>query len=385
MLDVDRIRALQRITAPVLTAYVDTNPATPRNQGEPPGYRAWLKTEARALEGRIAEPARARFREQVARLEKHLRGHPPRARGLLVFAGRRTWEYLPLQVQVEDELQWGRPALKQMLWLLDEHRPVGAVLVSRTEARFLRLWLGEFAEDEPETLVLDKTAWRRRSLVGPGHSAIRQRRGNQRDRVAQRLEAHYERFAGGLAQRIQRWAERHRLKPVLLVGPTRMVEAVGAGLPGSFRPRVVLVRENLSKLSLPVLQARLSPVAERWQREDEVSRVTALLDRRDPDRTAIGLAQTLPALQDGRVQELMLSRTVAGTVRQCEQCGWVDASADRTCRKCGAARRAIPTRVVVPELAHRQRVPVDVVAGPAAARLRRAGGVGAWLVSAKGS
>lgn len=40
MLDADRIRTLRRITAPVLTAYVDTNPGTPRNQGEPPGCPA---------------------------------------------------------------------------------------------------------------------------------------------------------------------------------------------------------------------------------------------------------------------------------------------------------------------------------------------------------
>jgi|SRR5690349_18571775 len=99
----------------------------------------------------------------------------------------------------------------------------------------------------------------------------------------------------------------------------------------------------------------------------------------DADR--IRTLRRIPALQDGRVRELMISRTIGGTVRQCEHCGWVDASADRTCWRCGGARQAIPTRVIVPELAHRQGMPVEVVAGPAAARLRRAGGVGAWLVS----
>ena len=50
-----RIRSLRRITAPVLTAYVDTNPATPRNQGEPPGYLAWLKTVSGGQVTRAAE------------------------------------------------------------------------------------------------------------------------------------------------------------------------------------------------------------------------------------------------------------------------------------------------------------------------------------------
>ena len=34
MLDTDRVRSVNRI-APVSTAYVDTNPATRRNQGDP--------------------------------------------------------------------------------------------------------------------------------------------------------------------------------------------------------------------------------------------------------------------------------------------------------------------------------------------------------------
>jgi hypothetical protein len=92
MLDTDRVRSLPRITPPVLTAYVDTNPATRRNQGHPPGYLAWLKTSARGLEGRIDADERMLFREHVHRLERRLRNHPPRARGLVAFSGRSTWE-----------------------------------------------------------------------------------------------------------------------------------------------------------------------------------------------------------------------------------------------------------------------------------------------------
>ena len=36
MLDSDQLRSLPHIRPPVLTAYVDTNPATRRTQGHPP-------------------------------------------------------------------------------------------------------------------------------------------------------------------------------------------------------------------------------------------------------------------------------------------------------------------------------------------------------------
>ncbi|MGH7318596.1 MAG: VLRF1 family aeRF1-type release factor [Candidatus Rokuibacteriota bacterium] len=314
MLDTDRVRSLPRIAPPVLTVYVDTNPATRRNQGHPPGYFAWLKTKARALEGRVTADERTTFREHVRRLERHLQSRPPRCRGVVALAGRRTWELLPLQVKVDDELHWGAPALKQLFWLLDEHRPAGVVVVSRAEARLFRIWLGEVVEDDRQAIVLDKSTWRRKHLVGPSHAGIGKRRGVQRDRFARRVEAQYGRFAVELARRVHRWSERHRLRPVLLVGPSEMIDAVFRALPSTFRPRVALRRESLSQLSAAASHARVEPVVARWRREDEVGRVEALLGAAGSDRVAVGLEQTLARLQEGRVRELVIARGIDGTV-----------------------------------------------------------------------
>jgi hypothetical protein len=378
MLDAARIRSLPRLAAPVLSAYLDTNPATPRNQSSPPGYRAWLKARARALDGAVPEAERADFRRQIRRLERHLRAHPPRHRGVVAFSGAETWELLSLQVKVEDELHWGPPALKQLFWLLDEHQPSGVVVVSRSGARFLRAWLGEVAEEEREAFAVDRSAWRRKDLVGPSHAGVRKRRGAQRDRFEARMKTQYGRFARGLAAQVRRWAERHAIRPVLLAGPPEMVEAVFAELPEAFRRRTVLLRENLSYLSPAKLQARIEPALEGWRRDHEAARVEALLgDAASP--TALGVDETLARLHDGRVRELVIARGIGGTVRQCERCGRADRSVGRVCPRCGGARHRVAVRVAIPDLARRHGVPVEVVAGRAANRLRGAGGVGAWL------
>jgi hypothetical protein len=173
MLDATRLRSLPRLAAPVLTAYLDTNPATPRNQSSPPGYLAWLKARTRGLERHVPESERALFREHVGRLERRLRHHPPRHRAVVAFSGAGgAREFLPLRVKVEDELHWGPPALKQLFWLLDEHQPAGAVVLSGSGARFLRAWLGEVAEEEWEAFTVDRSAWRRKDLVGPSHPGV---------------------------------------------------------------------------------------------------------------------------------------------------------------------------------------------------------------------
>jgi hypothetical protein len=115
MLDVDRVRSLRRLATPVLSAYIDTNPATRRNQGHPPGYLAWLKTTARRLESGLTAEQRRTFQKTVQRLERELQDRPARARGIAAFVGPKIWEFLRLQVAVDDELHWGPPALKQLL------------------------------------------------------------------------------------------------------------------------------------------------------------------------------------------------------------------------------------------------------------------------------
>ena len=384
MLAVDQVRSLRRLAAPVLSAYLDTNPATRRNQGHPPGYLVWLKTTARRLEGRVAAEERKTFREKVRRLERELQNRPARARGIAAFVGPKTWDVLKLQVAVDDELHWGPPALKQLLWLLDEHRPAGVVLVDRAEARFFRIWLGDIAEEDRKPVVVDKSAWRRKDLVGPSHAGVGKRRGVQRDRFANRVYAQHARFAVALASRIQRWAERQHLRPLLLVGPRAMTDPVSAALPAALRSRVAILPENLSRLSPAALHARVQPALARWQRDDETARVDALLREGASGRVAVGLEQTLTQLQEGSVQELMIARGIKGTVGQCERCGWADLSSNASCPRCGGQRRASPVRVLLPELARRKAVSIDVVAGPAARRLRQTDGIAARLHGNRG-
>lgn len=271
MLDVGRVRSLRRLAGPVLSAYIDTNPATRRNQGHPPGYLAWLKTSARRLRRRVASDERDTFQEAVRRLERALQTQPARARAIVAFVGPKTRQLLRLQVTVHDELQWGPPALEQLLSLLDEHGPAGVVVINRPEARFFRLWLGEMLADDRQRVAFDTAGWRRKDLVGPSHPGIGKRRGVQRDRVASRVEAQHRRFVGTVASRVQRWAERHDLRPVLLVGPSAMIAAVSAAMPELFRPRVATLPENLSRLSPATLHARVQPALAHWRRDDEAA------------------------------------------------------------------------------------------------------------------
>lgn len=379
MLDASRIHSLPSLTPPLLTLYLDTNPANPRNQGHPPGYLIWLKSRARVIGSRAPREEQKLFQEQAKRVEDYLRQRPPRERGVVIFASPSVWEFLPLQVEVEDELHWGPPSLTQLLWLLDEHQPCGAVLADRSGARFFRYWLGEVAEEEHETFYSDTSQWRRKDQMPPSHPGVHKTRGSQRDVFEQRIEAQYARFYREVAERVRQWAEREKLAPVFLAGPTEVAERLWAELPRALQEHAALLKGVASHSTPAELLAKLEPEVARWKRQAELRVVERMLANPNGSRAVLGMDETLARLQQGLARELVVVRGLGGKLRQCVKCGWVDRAADRVCANCGGERKLVALRAVLPELARRYGVQVEVVAGEAARKLREAGCIGAWL------
>jgi len=252
------VSRLPHLMPPVLTAYLDTNPANPRNQSTPRGYMIWLKSAGRALAREQRPELQKQVRRELGRLAAHIRGNFAQSRGLVVFAGPDVWEELRLQVPVRDALHWGKPSLQQLAWVLDEHRVRGAVLVDPTGARFFRFWLGRGTEDEQVALSIDKSQWRIPHLVGPSTSGVSKQHGVQRDRVSAREQAQRERFASELAKRIARWMAQQEISPVVLVGEPKQIEGVRAAMAERSREQVVLLQKFCLELHLPTFSVSSS-------------------------------------------------------------------------------------------------------------------------------
>jgi len=135
------IQSLPVLPGPVLTVYLDTDQAKQINRGLKPGYLTWLKSQAKWIVQTVSPDERELFRKQLQRTWTYLDRHSPRCRGVVIFAGRDSWEFVPLQVEVEDEIHWGAPAVAQLLWLLDEHKRCGVVVPGRKRATTARRWL----------------------------------------------------------------------------------------------------------------------------------------------------------------------------------------------------------------------------------------------------
>lgn len=370
------IDSLPDLPAPLLTIYLETDRAKSVNRGLEPAYLISLKSRAKLVQEKLPPEDRGCFREQLARAEAYLRLHPPRSKGAVIFSGRDSWEFVPLEAEIEDEVHWGTPDLTQLLWLMDEHKPYGIATVSRKRAQFFLYWLGEMLELEDKEFTLEPS---KEKEMGPVARAggVRMSHGTNRDVFEHHVDAQYAHYYRQIAENIQRWFDAEHFQSMFLLGPVEMVKAIQKDLSQTLRERVILVEEDLGWVSQTELHHRIEPIVVKHEREREVALVDTLLG--DDRGLVVGIDETLVRLQQGRIRNLVVVKGLDASARQCGECLWIDRVTDPVCPACGRERHTVALRDVLPELARRYKVSVEVVSGEAGRRLQEVGGMGAWL------
>jgi len=380
---VSKIAALAQVPPPILTAYLDVNPSYSRNQSTPRGYIRWLKSAGQALDRELLPDSQKPFRRELKRIDRFLKSGRPRGQSLVIFAGPQVWEVIPLQVEVSEELHWGNPSLHQMAWILDEHRPRGAVVIDGVGARFFRFWLGVVDESPSYTFSFDVSSGRKPHLVGPSTPGVSKRHGTDRDRISARVASQRQRFLKQSSRHIAEWAKDAGISPIVLVGNAQEIDFITNNLPADLRTQVVSLPKALPQVASTDVSKRLKPILDHWEREYEVQVVEEVIAGRGSGQTVIGLKDTLDRLQKNQLRELVVARGLSGSAQQCSSCGWIDESSESACAICGSERQTRTLRTLLPELASRYSVPIEVVAGKAGTTLLAKGGIAGRLRSAK--
>jgi hypothetical protein len=381
MLSAKQVQAISQLPGPVLTAYLNTMSAEPSHHPVVPVHLTWLKNEAEVVARSLPTGERARFYEQVRRLGRHFEGRHPQEKSLVIFAGPGTWELLPLQVEVQNELRWGKPGVSQLFWLTQAHRPFEVVVVDRKGARFFRHQLQEWVLLEKKEFAIDISQWKRAELGHVTGQGVHKTRGSQRNVFQDRLKAQYARLCEQVAERAAALRRTDNLAGIFLVGTGELAGMIEAAIPRELHWSVLRIKEDLGKLSDFEVQKALEPLLEEGERQNGTTPVSALFESKNG--VILGVDETLMQLQRGRVRAVVLERDLEFRVNRCSKCGRMDRSEKRVCARCGASRRATTLHEVLPELVWTQEVELAIVSGEAGAPLRSVGGMGGWLREAK--
>jgi len=369
------IQSLPALAAPVLTVYLDTDQAKQINRGLKPGYLIHLESRAESIAQTVSPNEQKLFRKQLQRTVAYLGRQPSRCRGVVIFAGKDSWEFVPLQVEVEDEIHWGTPSLAQLLWLLDEHKRYGVVVPGRKRARFFLYWLGEVRELEEKEFRLEPS---KKKEMGPvARLGVRLSRGTNRAAFEHHLAAEYAHYDREIAERIGHWFAAEPLDSVFLVGLAQMVKAIRKEVTPALVEKIVLLEEDLGWASRTELLDRIEPSIVSHKQKREMASVEAMLG--DFRNVVMGIDEVLVQLQQGKVRSVLVKKGLNGSLQQCVNCSWADRTSDPVCPACGGGRRNVALRDVLPELVRRYNASLEIVSGQSARKLQERGAMGAWL------
>ncbi|HSE98568.1 MAG TPA: hypothetical protein VLD57_09915, partial [Blastocatellia bacterium] len=318
------------------------------------------------------ENNKERFEDECRRVLRFLSDYTPKGKGLVVFSDLKQdfWWQRDLQVGFQTEARWSpNPWVRPLLEVLEEHDRLVVVLIDKQHARILTLdAIGIEQQSEVLSDVPNKHA-----TTGTDH--IWSQGQMERDHT-NHIKGHARRVADELASIV----DRMKISRVVIGGPVEATTIFSGELPKRLQQMII------GTISAPVdagyerLLDEVREVQEKAEQEEESRLVDSMItSAHKGDRAVLGIADTLAALQEGRIYCMVVARDYHAEGRQCSSCNVLVIAGIERCSFCGG--RMEPAPDLINRASHRvieQAGKVYMVSGAAAEKLARHG-VGAVL------
>jgi peptide chain release factor subunit 1 len=285
-------------------------------------------------------------------------------RGVAVFSASRVrlWEQVLLPRPVRDRATVAaHPHVLPLEALVETYQSFCTVIVDREKAR---IFLSRMGQVEEQTGVFDEV---------PG-------RHDQGGWAQARYQRHIEEIVGHHLKRVAdvllRFFKRARFDHLILAGPEEIVPEFERHLHDYLRRRVAL-RTHLS-MNAPVEEVleRSIGVEEALESARERRVLERLAAGDGPGRHAVtGLEPVLAALNENRVDTLVVPSGMESEGMSCSRCGRL-AGKGRRCRTCGGALQRVPDLVesaVAAALRQNSRVETLTLTPPSSPQARQIG------------
>lgn len=364
--------------APMLSLYLDINPANPSNSGKAYVTRAKEAMKALGVPEKVVQRALSATESL------------PQGRVRALFAGEDWVEVYDLQTELPleggVEARWGEPYLTPLIYALDEYEPYAVVLVDREKWRLFELHMGRVEElegafravaaNEWRDLGEDATAAGGRS-AGPGAVGHvgRASGGSGKDHFNERMGEWTERFYREMAQRLAEIMKARGTGGLILMGPDPDTKNFAAHLPDGLPEPYILPSMPHSRVGPGELLKALEEHLPRLERLREQKLLDSIRER-----GIWGLQGVLEALQEGRLHLLVVPWGLELRVFRCAS-GRVGLSREAAEAYCpGEKVEEVSLKEILPALAQAYNVRLELVHGETETRLHEEFGGLAGLV-----
>jgi peptide subunit release factor 1 (eRF1) len=370
--DLANLRDYEFATGHVLSIYLDVNQSDAANLNR--AFEASLDRELRVIaKGLTDECALRDFEASAAWARDFVSKYAPNASGLVIYAKANgsLWAR-ELNVPIQTQVCWTDSAFIQpLLEAMDEYQRCGVVLFDRLHARIFTVMLGRI-EKYAEAHAIGRV----RHLKSAGKDHLYSQARFQR-RADECIHAHLKRVEALLEEMI----ESKPFERLVLAGSPEMTNELQRTLPKWLRSLVVdTVVLPINATDEEVLNT-VQRLEQKFERTFELGRVKELLELSGSRNRAIAtVMETLQAVNERRIRELIYAEDFPIKGGACQLCGAVYGSSDRSCEYCGVPVKPVDDVIALASTrALASGASIEQLRGEAADRLKVTGGLGAFL------
>lgn len=267
--------------------------------------------------------------EALARVERWLADDfDEENRGVVLYCeiGGPWFEALQFPVPVQNRLVIGeRPVIAPLAQVINSYHHHGVVLLDREHVRILSVYLGS---------LLDEIAVQGDPL--PGKQDL-QAGGYSQSRYQRRKLEEMRHFFRDFAREVEEFVNRHGPDDLVILGTEENVARFREFLPERLRKMVSYTGPMEVDLPASEVLAELAPHLDAERERESMEILDQVRERVDQDYLATaGFQSTLTALQEGKVDTLIIAQDQDREGARCTQCGFVFAREVEACPYDGA-------------------------------------------------
>jgi rubrerythrin len=329
--DIQRLIQKQTDGRPILSVYLDMSV----NSDNKRTHTVFLnKEKARFTELNSDRDNHHRepLGEALARVDRWIDDHfDPASRGVAMFVevGGNGFDAFQFPTPLPNRLDvLPHPVVGPLAEVVYRHPRYGVIVVDREHLRLVALRMGVIEENYELAPAAVPTA---HDVQAGGYSQK-----DYQKRKAEEVRQFFRDFADEIGRFDQRFEPHH----YILLGTTENTQHFLEFLPKGVTERIIHTAHAPPTQAGSDLSRHLTPIIEEIARHREAAALNAVQDRvRQAHFAVVGMHDTLEQLQEGKVDRLVISRSLERDGAQCTQCGFYLVRADGACPYCGGSLR----------------------------------------------
>lgn len=298
----DMKQLLEKTSHPILSVYLQVDPALRENQAVNPAWRIWLKNALKELEQAEVKDHEA-WTECRTRLEDFITSYKPVGRSLALFLGHDMRQVYELPVIVENSISFGEPALAPLIRAFDESHSFLLSYITHEHAEFFVMSQAGIEFQGELDIDIPREQWHELTLMPATAAGGSVRAGTHRDRFEDRIEEQEEHFYKEIAEEIYNLKENYSVHEIVLAGNEKSAHAVLKYLVDTAIIGPVTLAHYLSPAEM--LQEIMPIVSENRLAED-LQLVQNTIDLAKSGGRAARGTEVLNAIDEHRVETLIL-------------------------------------------------------------------------------